>query len=83
MPASEWEALFATEELDGTPLALERMPAGIAFIERRPAHHAFAITALDGVRREISVTALPLLSSATELAGVVAVFWQREDGPPQ
>ncbi len=76
MPADRWAALFTTEELDGRPLPLERMPAGIALLERRPAHHEFAITGLDGVRREISVTAIPLLSSATTLVGVAAIFWQ-------
>jgi PAS domain-containing protein len=79
MPASEWAELFATEELDGTPLPLEGMPAGIALRERRPAHHSFAITSLDRVRREISVTALPLFSSATELVGVFTVFWRLDD----
>jgi PAS domain-containing protein len=80
MPAGEWESLFTTEELDGTPIPLERMPAGVALIERRPAHHTFAITGLDGVRREISVTALPLLASATELVGIVTIFWPYDDG---
>jgi PAS domain-containing protein len=80
MRATEWETLFATEELDGSPLPLSGLPAGIALLERRPAHHSFAIRGLDGVRREISVTALPLLASATRLVGVVAVFWQTDGG---
>jgi len=77
--AAEWASLFKTEELDGAPLPLERNPAGIALLERRPAHHDFAITALDGIRRTISVTAFPLLSSATTLVGVVAIFWRLDD----
>jgi PAS domain-containing protein len=80
MPASEWATLFSTEELDGSALPLSGMPAGIALLERRPAHHTFAIRGLDGVRREISVTALPLLATATRLVGVVAVFWQNDGG---
>jgi PAS domain-containing protein len=80
MPAEQWAGLFETTELDGTPLPLERLPAGIALLERRPAHHAFAITGLDGIRRAISVTALPLLSSTTELVGAVAIFWELAEG---
>lgn len=76
--AREWETLFEVEELDGTPMPLERMPAGIALLERKPAHHGFRITGLDGVKREISVTALPLLAQAHELVGVVAIFWQAQ-----
>src|SRR5919199_5706003 len=46
MRADEWATLFAVEELDGTPMALEQMPGGIALLERRPAHHTFRITGL-------------------------------------
>jgi PAS domain-containing protein len=75
LPASRWAELFETEELDGTPVPLERMPAGIALMEARPAHHRFVIKGLDGVRRVISVTAFPLLASRDDTIGVVAIFW--------
>ena len=80
MSATEWAELFEVEELDGSPMPLERMPAGIALLERRPAHHDFRITGLDGVKREISVTAFPLLAQADELVGVVAIFWKPQSG---
>jgi len=79
--AAEWSSMFETQELDGTPLPLERNPAGIALLERRPAHHDFAIVGLDGVPREISVTAFPLLSSETTLVGMVAIFWRLDAAP--
>jgi PAS domain-containing protein len=78
LPAGRWAELFETEELDGAPVPLERMPAGIALLERRPAHHRFAIRGLDGVRRVISVTAFPLLAHVDDLVGVVAIFWQEQ-----
>ena len=65
------------EELDGAPLPSDRMPSRIALRERRPAHHEFALT-VDGVRREISSTAFPLLSSERALVGVVSIFWERD-----
>ncbi len=76
LPASRWAELFETEELDGTPVPLERMPAGIALMEARPAHHRFVIKGLDAVRRVISVTAFPLLAGPEDLVGVVATFWE-------
>lgn len=79
LPASRWAEVFTTEELDGTPLPLERMPAGIALREARPAQGRLVIEGLDGVRRTISVTALPLLAHADELVGVVAIFWDETD----
>ena len=78
LPAGRWAELFETEELDGAPVPLERLPAGIALLERRPAHHRFAIRGLDGVRRVISVTAFPLLAHVDDLVGVVAIFWQEQ-----
>jgi hypothetical protein len=38
------------------------------------------ITGLDGVKREISVTAFPLLAQADELVGVAAIFWEPQSG---
>jgi hypothetical protein len=73
-----WASLLAVEELDGSPMPDERRPAGIALNERRPAHHSFRVTALDGKRREISATAFPLLASPDELVGVVSFFWELE-----
>jgi PAS domain-containing protein len=80
LSATQWAPLLKTEDLDGSPLPLERLPGGIALLERRPAHRNLAITGLDGVRREISATAFPLLSSATELVGMIAIFWRLEEG---
>jgi hypothetical protein len=49
-----------------------------ALLERRPAHHRFRITGLDGVKRELSVSAFPLLASEDELVGMVAIFWEHD-----
>lgn len=81
MAADEWAEVFRVESVDGEALELAQMPAGIAFAERRPAHGNIQITGLDGRRRLISVTALPLFSSPTDFVGVVALFWEeRGDG---
>jgi PAS domain-containing protein len=76
--AGEWASIFEVEQVDGTPMPLESMPAGVALLDRRPAHHTFRIRGLDGRSRVISVTAFPLLARAGELEGVVAIFWEQE-----
>jgi PAS domain-containing protein len=76
MQAEGWPSQFRLEELDGTPMALERMPAGIALLERRPAHGKLWMTGLDGQRRLLAVTAVPLFASETEVVGMIALFWQ-------
>jgi hypothetical protein len=80
MPAGQWGELFSAEDLSGEPMPLERMPGGVAMLERRPAYDQLWITAMDGVRRLIAVTALPLWSSETEFVGFVTVFWEQRDG---
>jgi PAS domain-containing protein len=79
--ADEWANLVVRRELDGTPLTPEHMPSRIALHERRPAHGEFVMTGLDGVERDISATAFPLLSNDELIVGVVSIFWQHDDGP--
>jgi PAS domain-containing protein len=76
MPADGWTSQFLLEEVDGTPMPLERMPAGIALMEQRPAHGKLWMTGLDGERKLLSVTAVPLFASSTEFVGMIAFFWQ-------
>lgn len=76
MPLDEWTAKFAPRTLDAEPLPLAERPAGIALFERRPAHERMRITSIDGVEREVSVTALPLFAHADEFVGVITVFWR-------
>jgi len=76
MAAEGWTSQFRLEELDGTPMPLERMPAGIALLERRPAHGKLWMTGLDGQRRLLAITAVPLFASETEVVGMIALFWQ-------
>ena len=78
MPASEWSSLFSVEDFDGVPVALADLPGGIALAEQRPAHARVRIVGLDGERRAISITAIPLFAHPTEVVGMVAFFWERD-----
>jgi PAS domain-containing protein len=76
MPLEEWTARFEPRTLDSEPLPLERRPSGIALYERRAAHERFRITSLEGVEREVAVTAFPLFAHTDELVGTVTIFWR-------
>ena len=76
MPAAEWATLWEPTEVDGTPLAPERVPLMIAFAERKPAHVELSIRGLDGTRRRIGATAFPLIRPTEELLGAVVIFWE-------
>jgi PAS domain-containing protein len=75
MAAGEWSTLWQPTEVDGRPLAPERLPLMIAVAERKPAHAEFWIRGLDGARRRIEATAFPLIR-LTDLLGAVVIFWE-------
>jgi PAS domain-containing protein len=80
LSAHEWPQTFRAESIDGEPLELGEMPAGRAFLERRPTHGTHRIVGLDGVSRIVSVTAFPLFTHADEISGVVCIFWEGTEG---
>jgi|SRR5262245_30548129 PAS domain-containing protein len=73
---ADWTKLLAPETLDGRPLEREEMPGGIAFEERRPAHGQMRVTGLDGGKRTVETTALPLFGPDGEFHGIMAIFWE-------
>jgi PAS domain-containing protein len=76
MPLSEWRMLLVPTSASGERLPEDALPLDAALGERRPAHGRFWITGLDGVARELEVTALPLEGHADRLLGAIAIFWE-------
>jgi PAS domain-containing protein len=76
IPLDEWLAVFEPRTLSSQPLRPEDRPARIAFDERRPSHLRYRVTSVDGVEREIEVTAFPLFAHTDEFVGIVVIFWR-------
>ena len=74
--AREWATLFAPTDANGAALPAAELPLVIAQRTRRPAHREFWITGLDGTRRHLVVTALPLVGQAGRFLGTMALFWE-------
>ena len=77
MSADEWVSLFQLETVDGLPLSLSEMAAGVALREQRPEHRPLRMTGLDGKQHKVAVTAFPLFAHADEFIGMVAIFWEQ------
>jgi hypothetical protein len=75
LSSAEWAAAFAPERADGTPIPMHELPAGVALIERCADHKTLFYTGIDGVRREVAITAFPLMGREQELQGAVVIFW--------
>lgn len=81
MDSQEWRTVFQPEDPEsGDRLEPKSGPLTIALTEQHPAHRRVIITGLDGERRQINVTALPLFARTDEFVGAVAIFWQEDEG---
>ena len=76
MPASEWATKWSPTDDNGQPLPPAKIPLMIAVAEHRPAHGGFWIRGLDGERRHIHATAIPLMRSVDQILGAVVIFWE-------
>jgi PAS domain-containing protein len=76
MSATEWAAAWPPLDRDGNPLPPEQVPLLAAVTGRHPAHGTFWIRGLDGQRRHIEVTALPLVRPGGDVVGAAAFFWE-------
>jgi PAS domain-containing protein len=76
LPLAVWSVLFRPEDREGRPLPAEALPLVRTLEERRPVHGGFIITGLDGRRRELSVTAVPLIGLGDRFLGALAIFWE-------
>lgn len=76
--AEAWSALFQPMDEQERPMPLEALPLTQAMRERQPIHCDFWIRGLDGIKRHIDVTAIPLIGLAGRFVGGIAIFWERE-----
>jgi len=78
MPFEEWSTVFNPTDAQGNPIPPDDLPLAIALHDRRPALGGMWIQGLDGVRRELVVTAIPLQGQWGDHLGACAIFWQPE-----
>jgi PAS domain-containing protein len=76
MPLRRLSEIFLPITEEGTPLAPDALPLGIALKQRRPAHRRFKFRGLDGVWRTIEVTAFPIIGQESRPLGAAAIFWE-------
>ena len=75
MEGADWLAAFRPGDEAGAMLPTDEVPILVALRERRPVHRELWISGLDGVRRPIGATALPLVGQGGAHLGAVAFFW--------
>jgi PAS domain-containing protein len=76
LPLDDWLTAFEPKTLASEPLPPERRPAHVAFEEHRATHLRYLATGVDGVDREVEVTAIPLFARTDEFVGIIVIFWR-------
>jgi PAS domain-containing protein len=76
MPFAQWATVFTPTNGRGTPIPPDELPLAIAVQQHRPAQGHFWIRGLDGERRKLTVTAIPLQGQWGEHLGAAAIFWE-------
>ncbi len=76
MPVSDWSTAFRPFDENETPIPPEELPLVIALSQQKPAHRRFWIRGLDGRKRQIEVTAIPIIGQSKQLIGGVSFFWE-------
>lgn len=79
IPFEEWSGLFTPTDESGEPIDPKDLPLAIALRERRMAHRTMWIRALDGPRRRVDVTSIPLTGQGHRSLGAIAIFWERDE----
>jgi len=78
MAITDLVSTFHLAQLDGQPLPIDELPITRALADRRPCHRKLQIVGLDGVHRNLEVTAFPLVGQGARVLGAVTIFWEIE-----
>ena len=78
MTLAERTRAFEFRDEQGNPLSEDQTPLNVAMRELRAVHRRVIGRGLDGVERNVEITAFPLLGAGGHLIGAVAMFWERK-----
>jgi PAS domain-containing protein len=75
MGPDEWSRAFGPYDRKGQPMDIEELPLTIALREGCPVHDSLTLQSVQGDRREVEVSALPLVATGGGFRGALAIFW--------
>lgn len=77
MPSGDFAALFANGNAGSASSAPDELPIMLALRERRPVSGVLSVTGPDNKRRQVEVTAVPLVGQGDRSLGAVAIVYVR------
>lgn len=74
--ANQLADLFRTTDLSGNPIPDTEMPVVRTLTSHFPAHSTIRFCGLDGVWRDVEISAMPIEGQGDRFLGVFATFWE-------
>ena len=72
----EWGDLLQVTDASGRRLSGDERPVVAALRRREPVHRSMYIRGLDGERRQLEATTIPLVGEDGTMLGALGLFWQ-------
>jgi PAS domain-containing protein len=79
IPAKKWTSMFQPTDEQGQAIPPEELPSMIALATRRPAYKRFYIHGMNGVRRHIESSSIPIVGLQGEFLGATSLFWEIQE----
>ena len=79
LPVEEWSTMFGPFDDEGDPIPVEELPLVVALRHNRPSYARLHVHSLNDEHHDIEVAALPLVASAGDFRGALAIFWPIHD----
>jgi PAS domain S-box-containing protein len=76
--ADHLSEMFRATDFEGNSLADTSLPIVRALLEHKPIHGEIRFCGMDGVWRDIEISAFPIEGQASRFLGVFATFWEFE-----
>jgi PAS domain-containing protein len=76
MPLAKLAEVFQVTAADGSPMKGDEIPLAVALQQRRPNHQRLRYCGLDGVWRDVELTAFPFEGEGRRPLGAVAIWWE-------
>ena len=76
--ADQLATMFMTTDVNGDPLPDADLPVVTALMKQKPAHNQIRFCGLDGVWRDVEISAMPVEGQGGRFLGIFATFWEIE-----
>lgn len=76
--ADQLAGMFRATDQQGEPIDDQDLPVVSALVNRKPSHGQIRFCGMDGVWRDVDISALPVEGQGARFLGIFATFWESD-----